>query len=405
MRPFTGWPSSRWDGTRGLDHPTPRRRPTGDAGCRWSAGGSPVASVGRASAASGCAALVEIATGLLFAELYLIEVDHDTPRWLMGLAVMPAPAFLADNVALVLHLRYAAHLLLVTVMLVASIIDYDEQLIPDALTVFGTLAALVLAALVPWSLLSAGDWLLNGARAVEFITLAAPLNWPAEMDGWPQTLGLEVALACWTLWYFALLPRQWNLRRGWGAALAIFWRRLRRDRSTYALTAMWLVGGAAIASAAWLAPLASWAALLSALVGMAVGASLVWAVRIVGGAALQREAMGFGDVTLLAMIGAFLGWQAAMVVFFLAPVAGAAIGIAQLFFRGGHEVPYGPFLCLAALVTIIGWPAIWDRTYEIFATAPLLAALMAACMILMGLMLWAYQRLRNRFAASGSKGS
>ena len=36
--------------------------------------------------------------------------------------------------------------------------------------------------------------------------------------------------------------------------------------------------------------------------------------------------MGFGDVTLLAMIGAFVGWQGVIVVFFLAPFAGAVIG-------------------------------------------------------------------------------
>ena len=108
------------------------------------------------------AALVEIVTGLLFAWLYLIEVEHDLPRWLMAPAMLPPAALLSENVPLVLHLRYTGHLLLVSLMLVASLIDYDEQLIPDALTVCGTLAALVLATVYPWSLLPAGDWLVNG---------------------------------------------------------------------------------------------------------------------------------------------------------------------------------------------------------------------------------------------------
>ena len=43
-------------------------------------------------------------------------------------------------------------------------------------------------------------------------------------------------------------------------------------------------------------------------------------VRVLGSQVLRREAMGFGDVTLMAMIGAFLGWQAAVLTFFLGAV-------------------------------------------------------------------------------------
>ena len=76
--------------------------------------------------------------------------------------------------------------------------------------------------------------------------------------------------------------------------------------------------------------------------------------------------MGFGDVTLLAMIGAFLGWQAAVVVFFLAPVAGSGRWPGPLLLRGENEIPYGPFLCLAAAATVLAWPAIWDFCYRVF---------------------------------------
>ena len=70
--------------------------------------------------------------------------------------------------------------------------------------------------------------------------------------------------------------------------------------------------------------------------------------------------MGFGDVTLMAMIGAFLGWQACLIVFFLAPLAGLVLGLVQLILRRGKHIPYGPFLCLAALATIVGWATIWN---------------------------------------------
>lgn len=65
----------------------------------------------------------------------------------------------------------------------------------------------------------------------------------------------------------------------------------------------------------------------------------------------EKEAMGGGDVKLLAMIGAFLGWKAAILTFFLAPFFGAVIGIAHLLIKKDHTIPYGPFLSLAALIS------------------------------------------------------
>ena len=58
--------------------------------------------------------------------------------------------------------------------------------------------------------------------------------------------------------------------------------------------------------------------------GLLVGAGLTQFVRKSASFALRREAMGFGDVTLMGMIGAFMGWQAAVLTFFLAPFLGLA---------------------------------------------------------------------------------
>jgi leader peptidase (prepilin peptidase)/N-methyltransferase len=66
----------------------------------------------------------------------------------------------------------------------------------------------------------------------------------------------------------------------------------------------------------------------------------------------ETESMGGGDVKLLAMIGAFLGWQKALLTFFLAPFFGAIIGIVNLMVKKDHTIPYGPFLALAAIISL-----------------------------------------------------
>jgi leader peptidase (prepilin peptidase) / N-methyltransferase len=66
----------------------------------------------------------------------------------------------------------------------------------------------------------------------------------------------------------------------------------------------------------------------------------------------ETESMGGGDVKLLAMIGAFMGWQKALLTFFLAPFIGIVVSIVILIRKNDHTIPYGPFLSLAALISL-----------------------------------------------------
>jgi len=66
----------------------------------------------------------------------------------------------------------------------------------------------------------------------------------------------------------------------------------------------------------------------------------------------ETESMGGGDVKLMAMIGAFLGWKAAVIIFFLAPFFGSVAGIVNMLVKKDHLIPYGPFLSLAAVLTV-----------------------------------------------------
>lgn len=79
-------------------------------------------------------------------------------------------------------------------------------------------------------------------------------------------------------------------------------------------------------------------------------------------AVVPREAMGFGDVKFVAMIGAFLGWQCAVFVLFAASIVGAIVGLLQKFVgkeEWARPLPFGPYLALGAFVWIFTGPAIW----------------------------------------------
>jgi leader peptidase (prepilin peptidase)/N-methyltransferase len=121
------------------------------------------------------------------------------------------------------------------------------------------------------------------------------------------------------------------------------------------------------------------------LLGLAVGAGLTQAVRLTFGFLLRREAMGDGDVTLMGMIGAFLGWQAAVLTFFIAPFFGLGhaawklLKLIKKWLSGGQlsgvdrELPYGPYLSMAAVAVLFAWPWLWrDWANGLFQTLHML---------------------------------
>src|SRR5581483_2671257 len=142
----------------------------------------------------------------------------------------------------------------------------------------------------------------------------------------------------------ALVPALATLRRGWWNGVRFYVASVARESEWWKMSIIAVLGSVAIA-VVWRGDGATWQGLLSSLVGMAFGGGLIWAVRIIGRIALHKEAMGFGDVTLMAMIGAFLGWQACLIVFFMSPFAALVIAVIQLMATGRRDIPYGPYLC------------------------------------------------------------
>ena len=90
----------------------------------------------------------------------------------------------------------------------------------------------------------------------------------------------------------------------------------------------------------------------SALLGAVAGAGSIYAMGEVGRLIFRKEAMGMGDVKLMGMLGALLGWKQVLLIFFIAPFFGAVVGLAVKYLQKTDIIPYGPFLSLAAFVVV-----------------------------------------------------
>jgi leader peptidase (prepilin peptidase) / N-methyltransferase len=229
--------------------------------------------------------------------------------------------------------------------------------------------------------------------------------WFTPDPQWWASKGLIVAWMIWSGWCFALADRRWSgvlmRRRGFGRALQHFINGLFHYPRWKQLVAMWAVGLIAIGIVYGIGG-RHWHGALSGLIGLAVGGGIVWAIRIIGSVAMRVEAMGFGDVTLMAMIGAFIGWQAALLSFFLAPFAAILIVLTQWILTGDKRAPFGPYLCAGTMGAIIAWDRMYNAGFanHLLMMGSFLLWLGLAMLGLMGVMLWAWRLLKERFLYS-----
>jgi leader peptidase (prepilin peptidase) / N-methyltransferase len=101
-----------------------------------------------------------------------------------------------------------------------------------------------------------------------------------------------------------------------------------------------------------------------ALIGVIVGGGVLWLIGEAYYRYSGQEGMGGGDVKMLAMIGAFLGWKLVILTLVLSSILGSLIGVLVIAIRRGglkYALPYGTFLALAALIAslygdrIVAW--------------------------------------------------
>ncbi|WP_031431931.1 prepilin peptidase [Methylomicrobium agile] len=103
----------------------------------------------------------------------------------------------------------------------------------------------------------------------------------------------------------------------------------------------------------------------SSIVGAAAGYGSLWLVYHLFKLATGKEGMGFGDFKLLALFGAWLGWQSLPLIVLLSTLTGAVLGVASIVFaKRDHAapIPFGPYLAFAGWIALI-WGESINRLY------------------------------------------
>jgi leader peptidase (prepilin peptidase) / N-methyltransferase len=132
------------------------------------------------------------------------------------------------------------------------------------------------------------------------------------------------------------------------------------DSFTSFLTAGWKPAG-------WIP---YYTAYLGSFLGLAIGGGLLWAVAEIYFRVRKIEGLGFGDVKMMALVGAFIGWKYALLTIFLGSFSGAVIGLLYVRYKNldfhRYQIPFGIFLGIAALVTLLTGPEILDWYFTLY---------------------------------------
>ena len=284
--------------------------------------------------------LIELLTGILFVVVYQIEMPPNF--WGQaaeaGLFSHDGPQNIRQlwTLPVWLHLRYLLHISMICCLIVATFIDFELRIIPDGSTVPMMIFAVLLSTLC-------GQ------------TFLVPL--------WFQDASIVTTMR--------------SVAPDWLSPVIFSW-----DCLPFAMQHPHVHG------------------FLVSIAGFVVGGGIVWMVRIAGFWVLKQEAMGFGDVVLMAMIGSVIGWQPVTVVFFLAPVLAIFAALLAWLTHRDREIPYGPWLSIATLALILCWPVLWPLSRRIFDMGPFVPLMALFMFVSLVVCLQLVQLLKRLFGFS-----
>lgn len=207
------------------------------------------------------------------------------------------------------------------------------------------------AAVRAWQNVPVLSWLLLRARCA---TCRAPISWryPAV-----EALTGLVAVALWR-----------GLGPSWAFAIAAIFAFMMivlffTDYDHQLLPDLVTLPGCVLGlAAAWYNPFLGdpgWPRIVAALAGAALGSGILWGIGALYSRLRGVEAMGFGDVKMMALVGAFTGPAGVATTLFSASVVGAVTGLALIPLKGKtlqNALPFGCFLAPAALIALL-----WGR--------------------------------------------
>ena len=311
--------------------------------------------------------IIELLMGLAFVGLYavLYAIDRHTPWW-----GQIGGQWWHNNWVFRTSPAFVIYAFLIAGLIAMTVIDARTFTIPIQIPVFITVAAFI-----AWPIQTLVPLLPTPSQ-----------TWPIPCVGW-HGCGLAiggmagVVLAC-VLLRLGVLKFSFSDYHEYvqeGETLGDY-PHARREMAVELLFLLpciiGMIGGWALGGVFAGVPPEIVQALGATFAGYLMGGGLIWGIRILGTLGFGREAMGLGDVHLLAAVGAVMGWFDPIVVFFLAPFSGilwaiASMGIASVFHRARRELPYGPHLAVATLVVILCRPGIQQLWTNVMRTVPM----------------------------------
>ena len=264
--------------------------------------------------------LVELLTGILFVVVYQVEMPENfwSAASDFGIHSPDGPQTITTlwSTPTWLHVRYLLHIGMICCLIVATFIDFELRIIPDGCTIPMLLAAIIVST-------ACGQ------------TFLVPV--------WTQD---NSVIATWR-----------SVSPDWLKPLIFAW-----DATAFAAKHPFFHG------------------FLVSVAGAIVGGGVIWMVRVIGVMVLKEEAMGFGDVTLMAMVGSVVGWQPVTAIFFVAPVLAIVAALVAWLTKRDRQIPYGPWLSLATFLLLMAWTIFWpfaNRVFDMGTFVPLMALIMA----------------------------
>ena len=313
--------------------------------------------------------IVEAVTGLLFvyyyANFFIAQIGPCAPRPLMiphetlgTLKMAPMPLFFLNDWPI-----YLLYMAMIAGLLAASMIDWELFIIPIEIPwIIAALGILVHALIdkpsLPGALMTTpAAAAMAAGGAIGLILSIMFLRWGFIPLSFPEDEPMQDKDA-------AKLASSLVEKRDGEAEPEPRDYTSREIRAEMRKEMMFLLPPMLLAALAWyLMSNAPWwhaamkhdwvNGMMGAILGALVGGFVIWIVRIIGTYGFGRLAMGLGDVHLMFGIGAVIGAAAVTVTFFIAPFFAILVAIYRLIFRKGREIPFGPYLSMAAATMLI----------------------------------------------------